>query len=112
MIEEGNMHRHLKKSIQIYRQRRDILCERLAHHFPNAIKYSKPTGGLAVWVEFTDKLALSKVAAAALNHDLTIPRNILYQNKDITAMRIGFGHMNEEEIQQSIALLSASIVPI
>lgn len=108
MIEEGNMHRHLKKSVQIYRERRDILCQQLDYHFPTAITYKKPSGGLAIWAEFKSTISLSKLALETNKHNLTITRDILFQNKKLTAMRIGFGHMNEEEIIESISILKKS----
>lgn len=102
MIEEGNMHRHLKKSIQLYRDRRDYFCQQLAHDFPVEINYKIPTGGLATWVTFNETISLNKIAINTHKQNLTIPRNILYQNKNITAMRLGFGHMNEEEIKEAM----------
>lgn len=112
MIEEGNMHRHLKKSIQIYRERRDHFCAQLAHDFPIEITFKKPHGGLATWVTFNKSISLNKLALVAINKNLTIPRNILFQNKNITAMRIGFGHMNEDEITTAMAILKESITEV
>jgi GntR family transcriptional regulator/MocR family aminotransferase len=31
--------------------------------------------------------------------DLFLPQNQLYQDKDTCAIRLGFGHLNEEEIE-------------
>src|SRR5690606_12209374 len=33
MIEEGEVHRHLKKSLKVYRERRDLFCEILEARF-------------------------------------------------------------------------------
>lgn len=112
MIEEGNMHRHLKKSIQIYRDRRDYFCQQLANNFPAEINYKIPTGGLATWVTFRKTISLNKIAINTHKQNLTIPRNILYQNKNLTALRIGFGHMNQEEIKISMDIFKQAIAEI
>lgn len=107
MIEEGNIHRYLKKSTQVYRQRRDFICQQLDKYFGNNISYKKPTGGLAIWIEFISNISLHKLSLEAIKQNLTIPRKLLFQNNKTTAMRIGFGHMNTEEISETIAILKS-----
>lgn len=109
MIEEGNIHRHIKKSIKVYRSRRDTMCNQLDLHFGNSITYKKPTGGLAVWVEFNSSVPLYKIAEVSKKHNLTIPKEILFQNKKTTAIRIGFGHLNDEEIIKTIQILKQCV---
>lgn len=98
MIHEGEIHRLLKKSIVVYKQRRDLFCEQLETAFGNLITWQKPLGGLAVWMQFNPTISLTKLAEEALKLDLTIPKNILYQDQHNCALRLGFGHLNEEEI--------------
>lgn len=112
MIEEGNIHRHLKKSLYIYRERRDNICALLDQDFKDLISYRKPSGGLAVWTEWRLPLSLLKLSQACAKDDLFIPKNILYQNKDITAMRIGFGHLSIEEMTGSVNILKKNILAL
>lgn len=98
MIHEGEIHRLLKKSVQVYKARRDLLCKELSVVFGDLIQWEKPLGGLAVWISFTPPISLIKLAEKALEEQLTIPKNILYQTQNICGMRLGFGHLNEEEI--------------
>ena len=99
LIYEGEIHRLLKKNILVYKQRRDVLCQCLEETFKDTVRFKKPTGGLALWLEFTTVIPLVQLSEEALNHDLFLPKTILYQDKDNCAIRLGFGHLNEEEIE-------------
>jgi GntR family transcriptional regulator/MocR family aminotransferase len=108
LISEGEIHRLIKKNIMVYKHRRDYLCASLNIHFNNQATWKVPAGGLAVWLCFEPKVSLVKLAEKAKSHDLFLPKTILYQNKDICALRLGFGHLNEDEIESVIKILKIS----
>ena len=99
LIYEGEIHRLLKKNILVYKQRRDFLCQCLEENFKDIIHFKKPMGGLALWLQFNPVISLVQLSEQALNCDLFLPKTILYQDKDTCAIRLGFGHLNEEEIE-------------
>lgn len=99
LIYEGEIHRLLKKNILIYKQRRDFLCQCLEENFKDTIQFTKPTGGLAIWIQFNTVISLVQLSEQALKYDLFLPKTILYQDKDTCAIRLGFGHLNKEEIE-------------
>lgn len=106
MIDEGTIFRHLKKSLKTYKNRRDLFCNLLEEHFNNDVIYKKPNGGLAVWMNFNKNISLLKLSDNCKKDGLFIPQTLLYQNKQHCAIRIGFGHLNEQEIEQSITILN------
>ena len=108
LISEGEIHRLIKKNITIYKQRRDYLCACLSVYFKDYATWQVPTGGLAVWLNFEPKISLIKLAEKAKAHDLFLPKTILYQNKNLCAIRLGFGHLNEDEIESVIKILKVS----
>ncbi len=99
LIHEGEIHRLLKKNILVYKQRRDFICQCLEENFKDTIRFKKPTGGLAIWLQFNTMISLVQLSEHALNYDLFLPKTILYQDKDTCAIRMGFGHLNNEEIE-------------
>ena len=106
MIEEGEIHRHLKKSIKVYHQRRDAFTELLDKNFEGYLKFKKPSGGLAVWAEWQLPVNLLQLSNSCAKDNLFIPKTLLYQNRQLSAMRLGFGHLEEAEMQHSITILS------
>ena len=109
LIVEGEIHRLIKKNITIFKQRRDYLCSCLTKYLKDYATWQAPVGGLAVWLNFKPRISLVKLAKKTKARDLFLPKTILYQNKDICAMRLGYGHLNEDEIENVIKILKSSI---
>ena len=105
LIHEGEIHRLIKKNVIIYKIRLNLLCSLLDKHFKDILTYKKPNGGLAIWLEFNQKISLVKLANEALKRDLHLPKKILYQDKNVCAIRFGFGQLNEEELEIVITKL-------
>jgi len=108
LIDEGEIYRLTKKNIIIYKKRRDALCELLTRDFSDTLQWKKPSGGLAIWLKFNPKISLLKLAKEAEKNDLHLPNTILYQDKYNCAIRFGFGHLDENEIEQVIKILKMS----
>ena len=108
-IENGEIHRVLKKSKKIYRQRRDwfagLLTEQLAAH----IKFITPSRGLAFWIEWADHPNLAKLKKKCAENGLFLPKTSLYQNRNLTATRLGFGNFDYAEMKAAINILANSI---
>jgi GntR family transcriptional regulator/MocR family aminotransferase len=109
MIAEGDIHRHLKKSLKVYRERRNYCCKLLVEHFRDSISFEVPDGGLAIWLKWQQPVSLFKLAEQCKKHDLFIPKNILYQNKELAAMRLGFGHLTAGEMERSLEIMGSSL---
>lgn len=99
LIYEGEIHRLIKKNVFIYKKRCDYLCACLTENFKQTIRFEKPNGGLAIWLQFEPKISLVQLAEQAYKNDLFLPKTILYQDKNTCAIRFGFGHLNEDEIE-------------
>ncbi len=109
MIEEGEIHRYLKKSLKVYQQRRDRFMALLEEHFADQLTFQKPTGGLAVWTTWKQPINLMLLSRECAKNNLFIPKTLLYQNKYMTAMRLGFGHFTLEEMQESLYILKQQV---
>ena len=104
-IAEGEIYRLLKKNIVTYKRRRDVLCETLKQQFEDVIQFEKPSGGLAIWLKFIKQISLVQLANEAEVLDVFLPKTILYQDKDTCAIRFGFGHLDEDEIEIAVSRL-------
>lgn len=109
MIAEGEINRYLKKSLKIYQERRDYFVSLLEQNLGEYIDFQKPSGGLAVWMKWKIPLNLMQLSRNCAQNNLFIPKTLLYQNKNLTAMRLGFGNLNLTEMDKSIEILSENI---
>lgn len=109
MIDEGEIHRVLKKLRKEYKERRDYFCNNLINHFKNQLSFTLPKGGLAVWINWNIPINLMQLKTDAEKYDLHIPQTILYQTHDTIGMRIGFAHLTFDEIDEIISILKKCV---
>jgi len=109
MISEGEINRYLKKSLKIYQERRDYFSDLLQENLGEFIDFQKPSGGLAIWAEWKAPVNLMQLSRACAGKNLFIPKTLLYQNKNLTAIRLGFGSLNFEEMEKSIHIFSKTV---
>lgn len=110
LIEEGLLFRHQKKVNAIYYQRQLFFSKILKQYFEDKITFSLPEGDLALWIVFHFPVNLMRVRALCMLNDLYIPTTLLYQNKEISALRLGFAHLTEEEIEICVSILYQATV--
>ncbi len=109
MIAEGEINRYLKKSLKVYQERRDKFAHLIQENFGEFIRFQKPAGGLAIWMELDVKINLMQLSRNCIQNNLFIPKTLLYQNQELTAMRLGFGNLNAQEMEKSIEILSENL---
>lgn len=107
LYDSGEMQRHFRKSIKIYKQRRDLFCSILHSDFNDVISFKVPEGGLAVWSLFESRVSLAQVAARAEKKGLKISDGTFYINEVYSpnGLRLGFASITESEIEQSLSIL-------
>lgn len=111
LFKEGEMQKHLKRSVKLYHQRRDILCRLLEQELGDVVSFFKPQGGLALWTKFREDYPLTVISAQAARHGLMINDGRIYDVDDqrFNALRIGFASMNEKELEEAIFLLQQAV---
>ncbi|WP_108245849.1 aminotransferase-like domain-containing protein [Muricauda brasiliensis] len=112
LISEGEIYRLKKKNIVTYKKRRDTLGTLLKEHFDNVIDWQIPSGGLAMWLRFKNPISLVQLAEEAEKLDLFMPKTILYQDKNICAIRFGYGHLNQDELKIVIEKLKQAYLKL
>ena len=56
-------------------------------------------------MKFIKQISLVQLANEAEVLDVFLPKTILYQDKDTCAIRFGFGHLDEDEIEIVVSRL-------
>lgn len=111
-IAEGNAYRHLKKMQKVYKEKRNYFIQLLQKNLSNYIAFHIPTSGLAIWAIFKTQINLVKLSEYCRIKSLWLPTFLLYQNKNICAIRLGFGDLNEDEMKKIISILKSAIKSI
>jgi GntR family transcriptional regulator/MocR family aminotransferase len=111
LFDDGEMDRHFRKSLKIYRQRRNFFCDVLRTDFKEVINFRTPEGGLGVWTCFDDQIDLVKMSGEASREDLYIGNGKFYKNEsfDCNALRMGFASLDENETTEALSKLKKTL---
>jgi GntR family transcriptional regulator/MocR family aminotransferase len=108
LIREGDIKRHLKKSLRVYQQRRDLFCQLLTEKLGEAIQFKIPDGGMAVWAKLDPALQLTNVSQKAAVKGLHMSNGLIYDpgKKGLNGSRWGFASLDTSEIEQVVDILT------
>lgn len=107
MLQNGMIQRHLRKSVRVYKQRRDLFCELLRTELPDHIRFSVPDGGMAVWASFDPAIDIARLAERAASRDLYIANGKIagYPQEFRNYIRLGFASSDPGELEESVQIL-------
>ncbi|GAA3970220.1 PLP-dependent aminotransferase family protein [Mucilaginibacter dorajii] len=104
LLQNGIIQRHLRKSLRLYRQRRDIFCSLMNDQLKNHVQFKVPEGGLAVWAQFDKSIDLNELAQKALK------KGLYFQGENNSATlgftRLGFASSTPTELETSVEILA------
>ncbi|MFD1283808.1 PLP-dependent aminotransferase family protein [Mesonia ostreae] len=112
IILQGDIHRYQRKSKKIISERKELFSKLLHIYFKNQILYTIPDSGLAFWIRFKVFFPLTRLQVKAKERGLLIPSICLYQNREITALRLGFAHLNSQEMEEAVKLLTEAYTEV
>ncbi len=81
MFDTGEVDRHFRKSLKIYKERRDQFCEILSSDFKGEITFNIPEGGMGIWATFSPEIDLHKMSCQAGRRGLYIDNGDFYKNE-------------------------------
>ena len=99
----------LDRNIAIYRERRDSMLAALDRYMPSGVEYTRPDGGLFIWVTLPEYFDAKEMLPDA------IARNVAYiQGEEFfpksgdgkNTMRLNFSNSSPEKIDRGISVLS------
>ncbi|HEY5193506.1 MAG TPA: PLP-dependent aminotransferase family protein [Solirubrobacteraceae bacterium] len=96
---------HLGSLKKLYRIRRDVMLEALAEHFGSAASWTRPQGGLFIWVTLPDYIDTTDLLARALESEAVafVPGKAAYlDGRGASSMRLNFAGVAEEDIREGI----------
>lgn len=111
LFNTGEIERHFRKTLKIYKERRDLCCDILLEKFKDIIEFDMPQGGLAIWSRFDKSIDTTKMSQLASSRGLYIPAENFYENKRSSAngLRMGFASLAQHEMTQAFETLKKSI---
>jgi 2-aminoadipate transaminase len=94
--------------LDVYRAKRDAMLEALEEDLAGVATWSRPTGGLFVWVRLPEGSDTTKLLAAAHAAGVTyLPgTNFSPEGKGANYLRLSFAYLSPENIREGIKVLA------
>jgi 2-aminoadipate transaminase len=92
----------------VYRAKRDAMLEALDEHMAGVATWSRPRGGLFIWVHLPEGIDTAKVLETANTAGVTyLPgANFSPEGKGTNYLRLSFAYLSPEKIREGIAVLA------
>jgi GntR family transcriptional regulator/MocR family aminotransferase len=106
LYQDGTIDRHIKKSVKLYKERRDHFCGLLGSELGRLVSFRVPDGGMSVWTRFIDHSLLA-VTKTAFERGLVLEDGTDYDTSSMkyNSTALGFASLNFAEQERAIGLL-------
>lgn len=107
LLTDGTVQRYLRKTLPVYKERRDHFCGLLATELADFVQFTIPEGGMSVWTTFDKSIDTGQLAKKALQQQLYLSdgRTHRYPDFNANAVRLGYASSTKEEISRSVEIL-------
>jgi 2-aminoadipate transaminase len=102
---------NIARTRTLYRRRRDTMVAALERTLPSGSRFTRPQGGLFIWVELPDGIDARRLLARCLERQVAfVPGECFFPTGGHTnTLRLNFSHAAEERIEEGIARLGRAL---
>src|SRR6266403_2487482 len=107
-LKRGLFQKHLAKMRKVYADRLRAVDEALRRQMPEGVRWTKPDGGMCLWLELPPGFDASELMIHARERGvLFAPGRYFYVQAPMpNTLRLGFASLNEKELARGVATLA------
>lgn len=107
-LSSGRLDENLLKSIELYRGKRDLLLELLEKHMPEGVSWTRPEGGLFLFLTMPEGFDAVRFYDKALEAGVAYVAGEFFHpdGSGKNTMRMNFSFMSHEKITEGVKLLA------
>jgi 2-aminoadipate transaminase len=107
----GFLDRHVRELRQVYATRRDAMLACLEQHMPGGVRWTRPEGGLFLWLTLPPELDARELLKPALEHKVAfVPgASFFATGGGQNTLRLNFSHSTPERIALGVQRLARVI---
>jgi len=107
-LARGYMPAKLKEIAKLYRVKRDAMLGALNRHMPRGVKWTKPQGGLFLWISLPEHLDTTELFKTAIEHKVAYVTGADFHcvGSGKHTMRVNFSYPTVEQIEEGIKRLA------
>lgn len=111
-LSDNDINSHISKIITVYGRQRNAMINAIEKHFPPDIRFTRPQGGMFLWVTLPDFLSSMDLFNMAIEKKVAfVPGNPFYTDRKETysTLRLNFSCSDENTILIGIKRMSEAI---
>lgn len=111
VVKDGFLDQHIPTIRQLYGDQCQVMLDAMQEHFPAGVSWTKPQGGMFIWVTLPQQVDAMKLLEQSLAARVAfVPGAPFYANDPATnTLRLSFVTVPPERIREGIAILGKLI---
>ena len=111
VVKDGFLDRHIPEIRTLYGNQCQVMLDAMAQHFPKEVQWTKPEGGMFIWVTLPKHMNAMELLDEALKQKVAfVPGAPFYANDPATnTLRLSFVTVPPERIRTGIEILAKLI---
>jgi 2-aminoadipate transaminase len=107
VAKDGFLTQHVRRIRQVYRQRRDVMLQAMAEYFPPGVHWTRPQGGLFLWVSLPEGMDAVALLEKAIENKVAYVPGVAFYPDDSgrNSFRLNFSNAQPEQIMRGIQRL-------
>jgi len=103
--------RNLPRIRECYKAKRDAMVKRLEETFPSRVWFTRPAGGMFLWVKLNANVDTSQLLHRAIDAGVAyVPgKSFFHDYSGIDTMRLNFSYPTIEQIEKGIEILAGVV---
>lgn len=110
-LRKGMLMQHVKEIIAAYREKRDLMLETLAKYMPKNVSWTRPEGGLFLWLTLPKHMNATDLLPKAIENKVAYVAGVDFypQANVFNDMRLNFSYSSKEQIVEGLKRLAQTI---
>ena len=110
-VTDYDLDEHIQKIIRVYERQKQAMVQAIEKYFPREVRFTKPEGGMFLWVTLPEKLSAMDLFNLAIEKKVAfVPGNPFYVRPQApNTLRLNFSCTKEEIIVEGIRRLAEAI---
>jgi len=110
-IQEGHFDKYLKRTIQSYKEKRDVMIAAFEKYMPKGVKWTVPEGGLFLFVTLPEYMDAEKLFLKAIEKKVAYVVGSVFHcdGSGRNTMRINFSYVSKEKNLEGVKRLAQVI---
>ena len=110
-LQRFDLDEKIRSTIDLYRGRRDVMLQAMEREFPNGIEWTRPEGGMFLWVTLPEGLDARVLLERCLEHDVAfVPGSSFFpEGGHENTLRMNYSISTPERIEEGVRRMAKAL---